>query len=260
MQDFAFIRIEDVNQVRWLEFNRPPVNAFNRQMVHETRDAIAAALEDPAVRVLVLASAVDGYFSAGADLNEFRGMKSDGMRAWIEMCHDIARLLRGSSKPLLAAIDSVAVGGGLEMTLHCDVRFATTRASLGQPEIQIAYIPPIATTQALARMIGRSRAIRYLYSGQVISAADAYDWGLVDELNEPADLRPRVQAYAEELTTKSTTALAAIRQAVTLGGGMSFDDGMQLELELATGLADTDDFAEGIDAFLAKRRPKWSDP
>lgn len=258
MPEYADIRITDINRVRWLEFNRPPVNAFNRQMVHDTRDAIAAALADPAVRVLVLASAVDGYFSAGADLHEFRGMRSDDMRAWVTLCHDIAKLLRGSQKPLLAAIDKVAVGGGLEMTLHCDVRFATTRARLGQPEIQIAYIPPIATTQALARLIGRSRAIRYLYSGQVISAQEAVSWGLVDELVEPDDLRPHVQAYAEELATKSATALAAIRTSITLGGGMTFDDGMQLELELAAGLADTADFAEGIDAFLAKRKPKWT--
>ena len=128
MQDYTFIRVRDVNQVRWLEYNRPPVNAFNRQMVHETRDGIATALEDPTVRVLVLASAVGGYFSAGADLNEFRGMKSEGMREWVALCHDIARLLRTSPKPLLAVIDNVAVGGGLEMTLHCDVRFAGTGA------------------------------------------------------------------------------------------------------------------------------------
>ncbi len=258
MAAYDDLRITDINQVRWLEFNRPPVNAFNRQMVHDTRAAIATALDDPAVRVLVLASAVDGYFSAGADLHEFRGMTSDGMRAWVEVCHDIARLLRGSPKPLLAAIDQVAVGGGLEMTLHCDVRFASTRARLGQPEIEIAFIPPIATTQALARLIGRPRAIRYLYSGKMVSAVEAHAWGLVDELVEPDDLRPHVQAYAETLTTKSATALTAIRRSITLGGGMTYDDGMQLEIDLAAGLADTSDFAEGIDAFLAKRKPKWS--
>lgn len=258
MPEYDFIRVTDRKQVRWLEYNRPPVNAFNRQMVNETRGGIAAALDDPSVRVLVLASAVDGYFSAGADLNEFRGMESSGMRAWVEMCHDIARLLRGSSKPLLAAIDNVAVGGGLEMTLHCDVRFATPRTKLGQPEIQIAFIPPIATTQALTRMIGRSRAIRYLYSGRMVSAEEAVDWGLLDELVAPEDLGRHVQAYAEDLATKPAAALAAIRQAVTLGGGMTFDDGMQLELDVASGLADTADFAEGIDAFLAKRPPNWS--
>ena len=256
-QSYSLIRFSTVRHVGWLEFNRPPVNAFTRQMVDETHDGIAAALGDPAVRVLVLASAVDGYFSAGADLNAFKGMASEGMRAWATRCHDIVRLLRSSSKPLLAALHGTAVGGGLEMTLHCDLRFAASDARLGQPEIRIGFIPPIATTQALARLIGRPRAIRYLYDGRMVSAKEALHWGLVDELVEPDGLRARVQAYADELTAKSPAALAAIRRTVTLGGGMTFEEGMAFELEAVTELAGTADFAEGVDAFLAKRQPNW---
>jgi enoyl-CoA hydratase len=246
--------------VGWLEFNRPPVNAFTREMVDEVHDALAAALADPAVRVVVLASAVERYFSAGADLNVFKGISQDGMRGWAIRCHDIVRLLRGSSKPLLAAINGTAVGGGLEMTLHCDLRFAATDARFGQPEIKIAFIPPIATTQALARLIGRPRAIRYLYDGGLVPAAEALAWGLVDELVEPAALRRRVQAYAEELAAKSPTALAAIRRTVTLGGGMTFEEGMAYEMDTVVALAGTADFAEGVDAFLAKREPQWKTP
>ena len=176
---------------------------------------------------------------------------------WAERCHEIVRLLRGSPKPLLAAINGTAVGGGLEMTLHCDLRFAATDARLGQPEINIGFIPPIATTQALARLIGRPRAIRYLYDGGLVPAAEALDWGLLDELVEPAGLRARVQAYGEELAAKSPAALAAIRRTVTLGGGMTFEDGMAFELETVVQLAGTPDFAEGVDAFLAKRPPVW---
>jgi enoyl-CoA hydratase/carnithine racemase len=157
-----------VAKVGWLEFDRPPVNAFTREMVDEVYDALAAMLAEPQARVVVLASAVERYFSAGADLNVFKGMTGQGMRAWATRCHDIVRLLRNSPKPLLAAINGTAVGGGLEMTLHCDLRFAATDARLGQPEINIAFIPPIATTQALARLIGRPRAIRYLYEGTLV--------------------------------------------------------------------------------------------
>jgi enoyl-CoA hydratase/carnithine racemase len=257
MSQTAFIQSTVDAHVGWLEFNRPPVNAFTREMVDETHDAIAAALSDPAVRVLVLASAVPRYFSAGADLHVFKGIGQDGMRGWAERCHEIVRLLRGSPKPLLAAINGTAVGGGLEMTLHCDLRFAATDARLGQPEINIGFIPPIATTQALARLIGRPRAIRYLYDGGLVSAAEALDLGLVDELVEPATLRSRVQAYGEQLAAKSPSALAAIRRTVTLGGGMTFDDGLAYELRTVVELAATPDFAEGVDAFLAKREPKW---
>jgi enoyl-CoA hydratase/carnithine racemase len=256
----SVIRFTNERSVGWLEFNRPPVNAFTREMVDEVHDALASTLADPAVRVVVLASAVERYFSAGADLNVFKGIGQDGMRGWANRCHDIVRLLRGSPKPLLAAINGTAVGGGLEMTLHCDLRFAASDARLGQPEINIAFIPPIATTQALARLIGRPRAIRYLYDGRLVPAAEALAWGLVDELVEPAKLRSHVQAYAEELAAKSATALAAIRRTVTLGGGMTFEDGMRYELETVAALAGTPDFVEGVDAFLAKRPPHWKAP
>lgn len=258
MQEFNFIKVSDVRATRWLEFNRPPVNAFTRQMVEEVHSSVRAALGDDGVRVLVLGSSVDRYFSAGADLAEFQGMGAAGMADWVSLCHRIAELLRGSAKPLLAAMHGTAVGGGLELTLHCDVRFASRDAKLGQPEIQIGFIPPIATTQALARLIGRPRAIQYLYSGKMIDAAEALEWGLVDELVEPAELRERVQAYADDLAGKSATALAAIRQSITLGSGLSFQEGMKLERALAVGLADTHDFREGVEAFLQKRPPKWA--
>jgi enoyl-CoA hydratase/carnithine racemase len=252
------IRRSIVGRVGWLAFDRPPVNAFTQEMVEELHDAIGGMLAEPEARVVVLASAVERYFSAGADLNVFKGMTSTGMRAWATRCHDIVRLLRTSPKPLIAAINGTAVGGGLEMTLHCDLRFAATDARLGQPEINIGFIPPIATTQALARLIGRPRAIRYLYEGTLVSAEQALRWGLVDELVAPAELRARVQAYGDMLAAKSSTALAAIRRTITLGGGMSFEDGMRCELETAAALADTPDFAEGVDAFLSKRAPRWS--
>ena len=254
---YEFIRVEDLDRVRWIEFNRGPVNAFNRQMVEETRAALKAASLDPAARVIVLASAVDKYFSAGADLNEFQGMKSDGMSEWVDMCHEIANLIRGAAKPVLAAIHGTAVGGGLEMTLHCDLRFAAAGSRFGQPEIQIAFIPPIATTQALVRLIGRPRTLQYLYDGTLVTAQDAMSWGLIDEIIAPEKLREHVQAYAKELASKSATALAAIRKTVTDGGGLTFDEGMALEHRTASQLAATPDFAEGIDAFLNKRPPQW---
>jgi len=257
MQSFSFIRFSTVGPVGWLEFNRPPVNAFTREMVDETHDCVAAALADPRVRVLVLASAVDGYFSAGADLNQFRGLSADGIADWTERCHAIVRLMRGSAKPLLAAIAGTAVGGGLEMALHCDIRFAASDAKFGQPEIRIGFIPPIATTQALARLIGRPRAIRYLYEGRMIGADEALAWDMVSELVPPAELRARVQAYADELAAKSPAALAAIRQTVTLGGGIDYEAGMALEKAAVVRLASGPDFQEGVEAFLAKRPPRW---
>lgn len=257
-QDRPTVVLDNRIGVGWIQFARPPVNAFTRAMLDATHDAIVAALADPAIRVIVLASTVERYFSAGADLAAFKGMKGPQMRDWTLRCHDVVRLLRGSAKPLLAAINGTAVGGGLEMTLHCDLRFAARDARLGQPEINIGFLPPIATTQALVRLIGRPRTIRYLYDGTLVPAEQALTWGLVDELVEPAALRDHVQAYAETLAGKSPAALAAIRRTVTLGGGQTFEDGLALELETVVALADGPDFAEGVDAFLAKRPPRWT--
>ena len=138
-QNQSCLRFTIERHVGWLEFNRPLVllDLDLPGLSGEETQRLLRKL-NPAVRVLVVASAVPGYFSAGADLNVFKGMKADGMRAWATRCHDIVRLLRGSSKPLLAAIHGTAVGGGLEIALHCDLRFAATDARLGQPEIRIA--------------------------------------------------------------------------------------------------------------------------
>lgn len=252
------VRVSLVNRIGWIEFDRPPVNAIDWTMLAAIHDRLAATLADPQVRVVVLASALPAYFSAGADLQAFKDITGQDMRRWVSLCHRIVRLLRDSPKPVLAAINGTAVGGGLEMTLHCDLRFAAADARFGQPEIAIGFIPPVGATQALARLLGRPRAIRYLYDGQMVDAPTALEWGLVDELVTPEQLRAHVQAYAEQLARKSATALAAIRRTITLGGGMSFDDGLALELETATALADTPDFSDGVTAFLARRAGRRS--
>jgi enoyl-CoA hydratase len=143
------------------------------------------------------------------------------------------------------------------MALHCDIRFVASDAKLGQPEIRIGFIPPIATTQALARLIGRPRAIRYLYEGRMITAQEALDWDMVGELVAPEKLRERVQVYALDLAAKSPAALAAIRRTITLGGGMDYDAGMEFEMKAVGEVASGPDFREGVAAFLEKRPAKW---
>lgn len=256
---FQTVSLNVDQRVGWLRYNRPPINAFTWEMVAEVRRGLATLLADPEVRVIVLSSALERYFSAGADLQEFSGIGGERMRHWVHLCHEVARLLRNAPKPALAAINGTAVGGGLEMTLHCDLRFAGASARLGQPEINIAFIPPIATTQALARLIGRPRTVRYLYDGTLLDAQHALEIGLIDEVVADDALMEHVQDYAAKLATKPKRALEAIRRTVTIGGGLSFEDGMALELQEAGILADDPDFAEGIAAFMAKRQPRWRD-
>lgn len=256
--DYRFVRVRIEQGVGWLEYNRPPVNAFHWDMVREVTAAARHLLGSPSVRAVVFASALEKHFSAGAELQVFDGIGPEAMREWTAECHALVRTLRGSGKPLLAAIHGIAVGGGLEMVLHCDQRFAAADARLGQPEVNINFIPPVGGTQALARLLGRSRAIRFLYDGALVSAAEALAMGLVDVVCPPERLREEVGAYAATLAGKPPEALAAIRRCVTEGGALAFEDGLRVELEAAVELAGTRNFAEGVRAFLEKRRPVWT--
>jgi enoyl-CoA hydratase/carnithine racemase len=179
------------------------------------------------------------------------------MDRWCELVHGIVAKLRSSAKPILAAIRGLAVGGGLEMALHCDVRFAARDARLGQPEININFIPPVGAGQALVRLLGRPAALCHLYDGALLDAEGAREIGLVDEVVEPGELRAHMQAYAATLAAKPPEALSAIRRSITIGGGMTFEDGLALERRLAVALAGTANFREGVAAFLEKRPPTW---
>ena len=179
------------------------------------------------------------------------------MADWVATSHRLAQAMRGSEKPVLAAINGIAVGGGLEMTLHADLRFAASDARLGQPEINIGFIPPVAGTQGLVRLLGRSQAFRMLYGGELIDAATACDIGLVDFVTAPDSLAGDVQAYGEMLAAKPANALAAIRRCLIDGGTRDFDAGLEIERAQAIALAGHENFAEGIAAFLEKRKPEW---
>jgi enoyl-CoA hydratase len=255
--NYQHLSIRTENRVGWLEYNRPPINAFNWEMLREVPAALDDLLKDSQIRVVVFASAIEKYFNTGADIHVFDGIDTEGIREWVTICHGLVDLMRQSPKPLLAAIRGIATGGGLEMVLHCDIRFAASDARLGQPEINIGFIPPVGATQTLVRLIGRPRALKYLYDGRLVSSEEALSMGLVDLIYPPERLHEEIQTYAESLAQKPAKALAAIRSTITQGGGVSFDDGLNLEFETAVDLAGTKDFSEGIRAFLEKREPNW---
>ena len=255
---YESIALNVVNHVGWLDYNKPPVNAFDQAMVQETAAGLAQLSADPDVRVIVLASALEKFFCVGADLKVFAGITPEGMGAWADLCHEMVFRVRQAPKPVLAAIHGTAVGGGLELTLHCDLRFAATDARLGQPEIDINFIPPVAATQALVRLLGRPGAIRYLYEGKLVPAQEALRMGLVDVLHPPEVLRAEVQAYAEALAQKPPEALEAIRRSITEGMDLPFRDALRIEKQWVVRLVGTRNFREGVEAFLGKRKPRWN--
>jgi len=254
---YEFLKTGVEERVGWIEYQRPPLNAIDWKMLGEIPRALDAFLQDEGVRVIVFASALEKYFSTGADLRVLQAMGPEEMQKWVQGCHSIVRRLRRAQKPLLAAIAGTAVGGGLEIVLHCDVRFAAASARLGQPEINIAFIPPVGTTQSLPRLLGRPRALRFLYEGTLVTAEEAREMGLVDFVVSPERLREEVQKYGAALASKPAAALAAIRRCITTGLEMPFEEALALELEAAVHLAGTPDFSEGLSAFFEKRPPRW---
>ncbi len=254
---YEFLVTSVKDRVAWIEYRRPPVNAIDWNMLREIPKALEALLTDSEVRVIVFASALEKYFSTGADLRVLQAMKAEDMREWVQTCHALVRQIRQASKPLLGAIHGTAVGGGLEIVLQCDVRFAAADARLGQPEINIGFIPPVGTTQSLSKLLGRPRALRFLYEGTLVSAEEARSIGLVDFVVPPERLREEVQAYGAALAGKPAEALAAIRRCIAAGSDMPFEGALAVELEAAVHLSGTADFSEGLRAFREKRPPKW---
>lgn len=255
--EFQHIELEHRGPVGWLRFARAPVNAFHWPMLREVVPALDALRNSDDIRVVVLASAVERYFSSGADLATFKDMDAQGMDAWVTATHGVVRALRAGPKPVLAAVNGVAVGGGFEMALHADLRFAAADARIGQPEINIAFIPPVGATQALVRLVGRPRAFRILYEGDLMDAETAREMGLIDFVVEAGRLESDVQAYAERLATRPANTLAAIRRCLIDGGSVDFEAGLAIEHAQAVDLAGHTNFAEGVAAFLEKRKPQW---
>lgn len=255
---FKFIDLDVQGSVGWYRFNRPPRNSVNSEMLYELRPAFEALLDLAEVRVVVIASALGGYFSTGADVSTYQDVEVERMRDRLRESHRLARVLRDASKPVLAAINGVAVGGGLEMTLHADLRFVAGDARLGQPEINIGFIPPIGGTQGLVRLVGRAHAFRMLYGGEVMDAKAAHEIGLADIVVPPEDLEREVQAYGDMLAEKPANVLTAIRRCLVDGGSRAFADGLQVEEEQAVALSEHENFREGVSAFLEKRKPIWT--
>jgi enoyl-CoA hydratase/carnithine racemase len=244
--------------VGWMELARPPMNLFDDEMCDGLHGALGRLLDDPEVGAVVLASALDRYFSAGGDLRFFRGLDAEGFRRYQEHWRQVTVAMRASRKPLLAALHGTAVGGGFEMALLCDVRFAAADTRLGLPEVNIGFFPQLGSIRRLARMLGPSRALRFLLDGTCVSATEAAALGLVDVVVEPGGLREELQSYAAGLARKPRDAVAAIRRLVNEGVETSDEDFFALEVEESARLWGGADITEGIDAFLEKRPPRWN--
>lgn len=243
--------------VALLTFNRPEkMNALNQ----EVRRALFAALfdlrDDDNVRVVVLTGAGDKAFIAGADIGEFKDAKPvDQYRAMQR--GNIYSAMEEFPKPIIAMINGYCLGGGCELSMACDIRVASSRAKLGQPEINLGIIPGGGGTQRLPRLVGEGQAMRLIMTGEIISAAEAADIGLLEKVFEPEDLRDATLEMARTIAARSPIALQAAKESILAARRMPMDEGLKFERAWFGLLFSTADKDEGVDAFLSKRQAEF---
>ena len=238
--------------------NRPKVlNALNSDTIDELRRAVLDVKYDASVRAAIITGAGEKSFVAGADINELAvNSPAQGKEHALRGQH-VFDLVENLGKPVIAAINGYALGGGCELAMACTIRIASDTARLGQPEINLGIIPGYAGTQRLPRLVGKGVALDLLLTGRQITAQEALQIGLVTRVVPPADLMTEAKRLATELSTKAPIAVQYILEAVNRGLEQPFDKAAFLEATLFGLVASTKDMREGTAAFLEKRKPAF---
>lgn len=255
---FDNLLVERDGAVAMLTINRPTVlNALNTQTVDELRRAMLELKADATARAIIVTGAGPKSFVAGADINELAVLSPTAGREHALAGQHVFDLIENLGKPVVAAINGFALGGGCELAMACTLRIAADTARLGQPEIALGLIPGYAGTQRLPRLVGKGRAMEMLLTGAPIGADEALRIGLVHRVVPAADLMTEARALAAQLAANAPVAMRYIINAVNKGLGMPFAEACQYEATLFGLVASTDDMREGTAAFLEKRKPAF---
>jgi enoyl-CoA hydratase len=248
------VLVEHDEGIAIVTVDRPDaMNAVDRPTLEELRDAFRALAKDPATRVVVLTGSGDKAFVAGADIKYMSELNVDEANAWGELGHEAGRLAETMPKPTIAAINGFALGGGCELAVACDLRYASSAAKLGQPEINLGIIPGWGGTQRLARVCGLGVAKDLVLTGRLVDAEEAVRIGLVHGVHDP--VIDKALEVGRLLASKSPIALAAAKR--TLNHALQGEHQKNLGLEAGefSGLFDGEDAKEGLIAFVEKREP-----
>jgi enoyl-CoA hydratase len=253
---FENLQLSRDGAVAVITIDRPKVlNALNGPTLDELRRALLDIKSDPAIRVVIITGSGERAFVAGADITELAAQRPDESREHARRGQHVFDLIENLGKPVIAAINGFALGGGCELALACTLRIAADTARLGQPEINLGLIPGFAGTQRLTRLIGKSAALDLLLTGRQIPADEALRVGLVNRVAPAADLMTSARTLALELAGKPPLAARYILEAVHRGMDVPLDQAQFLEATLFGLIASTDDSREGTAAFLEKRTP-----
>jgi enoyl-CoA hydratase len=253
--DFTNLLIDITDGVATLTINSPrTLNALNSQMLGELECALYGLNLDAAVKVVVLTGAGDKAFVAGADIKEMSSMNSYEGHQFGLKGQRVMMLIEKMTKPVIAAVNGYALGGGLELALACDFIYASEKARFGFPEVTLGIMPGFGGTQNLPRLIGPNRANEMIFTGTMLNAEKACLWGIVNQVFTPEELLPKTLEAATAIAQLGTLGIAYAKDASANGLHMSKEDGFRYEASLFGVLFATDDQKEGMAAFVEKRK------
>jgi enoyl-CoA hydratase len=253
-----FFTIEMDGAVCVLRLNRPPANAHNFAMIRELEGIVTEIRYDNDVRAVVLGSANPKFFSAGADIEEIRAKPAEYIGLLSQTSKEMMMKVRATPKVYVAAVNGHCMGGGLELALCCDVRYAGKgNWKVGLPEVNLGLIPGEGGTQFAGRIMGPSRALMYMVTGEAFGPEKATELGLFDELVEADEVEAKALAFAHKCADGPAKAIGFMKLALTEGLDLPLYEAFAYERHLQNQLFDTPDSKEGVAAFTEKRAPKW---
>ncbi|HYR92775.1 MAG TPA: enoyl-CoA hydratase/isomerase family protein [Methylomirabilota bacterium] len=252
------VRLEKQDAIGHIVLDRPPANSYDRVFLDELDAAIESAKSDSAVKAIVVRSASEKFFSAGADVSVFAKSDLDVQNAFVLCANEAMGKFESTPKVVIAAINGHCLGGGLEIALCCDFRIAAEGTyKIGLPEVSLGLLPGTGGTQRLPRLIGRQKALGMMLRGTTLSPQDANDAGIVDEVVPAADLLARATAMAQEFAGGPSYARGEIKYAAVQGFGTSLKEGLAIERAALIRLFKSEDAKEGVKAFVEKRKPEY---
>ena len=252
------VTYEKKNAIAYVTLNRPKVlNALNHRTWEDLKTVFEDARADAVVQGVILTGAGDKAFIAGADISELANVSAVQAEASSSFGQDVLNLIENLGKPVIAAINGFALGGGCETAMACTIRIAAEHARFGQPEVKLGLLPGGGGTQRLPRLVGKGRALQLILTGDMITAAEAYRIGLVNEVVPAANLITRAEAILTQIFANAPIGVRYSLEAVNRGLESSLDEGLRLEASYFGLCAGTDDKKEGTSAFLEKRAPHF---
>src|SRR5437016_6621311 len=253
------VRLEKQDSIGFVVLDRPPANSYDRAFMEELGAAADEAARDDSVKAIVVRSANERFFSAGADVSVFAKSDMDTQNAFVVCANESIGKFESTPKVVIAAINGHCLGGGLEIALCCDFRIAAEGSyRIGLPEVTLGLLPGTGGTQRLPRLIGRQKALDLMLTGRTLTPPEALAAGIVDEVVPAAALLERAVARATSYATGPTYAIGRIKQAAVQGLGMRLDEGLKLERQLLIELFKGEDAKEGVTAFVEKRKPSYT--